>query len=63
MFGRRDAELNISHVFTFLAGAIAGAAVALLFAPTSGKKLQRQIRNVLEDQYENVQDAVERFKK
>ena len=38
----------------FAAGALVGAAVALLFAPTTGKKLQKQLKNVVEDQVENV---------
>lgn len=38
----------------FVAGAAIGATVALLFAPTTGKKLQKQLKNVVEDQVENV---------
>lgn len=42
-------------------GALAGAAIALLYAPTSGRKLQRQLKDALDDQVENVQDAVKKF--
>lgn len=42
------------YAITFFAGALTGAAVALLLAPMPGKKLQKQIRNAVEDQVENV---------
>jgi gas vesicle protein len=44
----------------FAVGAVAGAATALLLAPTTGKKLQKQIKNVVEDQYENVEKLVKK---
>jgi gas vesicle protein len=65
MFGRREPSFNVYSVLTFIIGALAGAAVALLYAPTTGRKLQRQIKealkDALEDQVENVQDAVKKF--
>jgi len=61
MFGRREPTFNIYSVLTFIIGALAGAAVALLYAPTSGRKLQRQLKDALDDQVENVQDAVKKF--
>ena len=42
----------------FLLGAATGAVAALLLAPTSGKKLQKQLRNVVEDQVDNVEKMV-----
>ena len=48
-------------MLTFFIGALAGAAIALLYAPSSGRKLQRQLKDVLDDQVENVQDAVKKF--
>jgi gas vesicle protein len=61
MFGRREPTFNIYSLLTFIIGALAGAAVALLYAPTTGRKLQRQLKDALDDQVENVQDAVKKF--
>ena len=61
MFGRREPTFNIYSLLTFIIGALAGAAIALLYAPTSGRKLQRQLKDALDDQVENVQDAVKKF--
>lgn len=44
-----------SFALTFAIGAVAGAAVALLYAPMTGKKLQRKVA----DAKEMVKDAVE----
>ncbi len=41
-----------------LLGGVIGAGVALLFAPMPGRKLQKQLKDVIEDQVENVQSAV-----
>jgi gas vesicle protein len=40
---------------TFVLGAVAGAAVALLYAPMTGRKMQRKVANATE----KVKDAVE----
>ena len=53
-------------LFTFVSGALAGAAVALLYAPMSGKRLQRKVADVAEqvaDKVEDLQDQVRRFTK
>lgn len=47
----------------FILGAVAGAAVALLYAPMSGRKLQKQLRDVIDDKVDNVQSAVRKFAK
>lgn len=47
----------------FVLGAVAGAAVALLYAPMSGRKLQKQLRDVIDDKVDNVQSAVRKFAK
>lgn len=44
----------------FLIGAAAGAVTAFLIAPMTGRKLQKQIRNVVEDQYDNVEKMVKK---
>jgi gas vesicle protein len=44
----------------FLIGAVAGAATALLLAPMTGRKLQKQLKNVVEDQVDNVEKLVKK---
>ncbi|MGZ5433233.1 MAG: YtxH domain-containing protein, partial [Thermoanaerobaculia bacterium] len=44
----------------FLVGSVIGATVALFFAPTTGRKLQKQFKSVLDDGVENVQSMVKR---
>jgi gas vesicle protein len=39
-------------------GAVAGAIIALLYAPTTGKKMQKKLANVTEDLLEKVEDQV-----
>ena len=53
-----------SYLFTFVLGAVTGAAVALWFAPMSGKRMQRKVadvtgkvRDVVEDSVDNVQST------
>jgi hypothetical protein len=50
---------------TFALGAIAGAAVALLYAPMTGKRMQKRVadvtgkvRDVVEDSVDNVQSVL-----
>ena len=50
---------------TFVAGAAVGAAVALLYAPMTGRKMQRRVadatgkvRDVVEDSVGNVQSVL-----
>jgi gas vesicle protein len=45
---------------SFVIGAAAGAVTALLLAPTTGKKMRRQLDNVVEDQLENVEKMVKK---
>lgn len=54
-----------SYAYTFVLGAVAGAAVALLYAPMTGKKMQRKVadvtgkvRDVVEDSVGNVQSVL-----
>jgi gas vesicle protein len=44
----------------FVIGAATGAITALLLAPTTGRKLQKQIRNVYEDQIDNVDKMIKK---
>lgn len=60
-------ESNITGLlFSFVAGALTGAAVALWFAPMTGKKLQKKVGNVADkvvDTYDDLQDRVRRLAK
>jgi uncharacterized membrane-anchored protein YhcB (DUF1043 family) len=44
----------------FVAGAATGVVAALLLAPMTGKKLQKQLKNVYEDQVDNVEKIVKK---
>lgn len=57
MFQRKNNQIAQSALF-FVLGAAAGAAVALLFAPTTGKKLQKQLKSVVDDQVENIEKVI-----
>lgn len=43
-------------------GGLIGGATALLFAPTTGKKLRRKISDRAEDLYEDTQEYLEKGK-
>lgn len=49
-----------SHVAAFLIGAIAGGVAALLYAPQSGKKTRKQIREYVGEEMEQAGEFVER---
>lgn len=55
MFEKKSKWGFAKYAITFIAGAAAGAAVALLYAPMTGKKMQKQVKDVLDDQVENVE--------
>jgi gas vesicle protein len=57
MFGRNKGHFGFYALFFFVGGII-GAAVALFFAPTNGKKFQKQVKEVIDEQVENIQTAV-----
>ncbi len=57
MFRRKENQFAKAALF-FAAGAAVGAAVALLFAPTTGKKLQKQLKSVVDDQVENFEKVI-----
>jgi len=63
MFKRKKENHVTSYSFTFAAGAVIGAAVALLLAPKPGKKLQKDVKEFAEDSAENIQKFVKNVKK
>ena len=58
MFGRKKKNLALQSTAFFAIGALAGAAVALLLAPTTGKKLQKQLKAAVDDQVDNIEKAI-----
>lgn len=51
-------------IFTFIGGALTGAALALLYAPMTGKKMQKKVADVADkvvDKVEDLQEQVRRF--
>jgi len=44
----------MKFVFSFIAGAAVGVTVGMLYAPKQGKKLQKELRNGIEDFTERV---------
>lgn len=45
---------------SFVIGAAAGAATALLLTPFTGKKMQKKVVNAFDDQFENVEKIVKK---
>jgi gas vesicle protein len=63
MFNKKSSFMSLS--LTFVLGAVAGAAVALLYAPMTGRKLQKKfadatekVLDVVEDSVDNVQNVL-----
>ena len=59
-----------SFALIFAAGTVAGAAVALLFAPMTGRKMQKKVADatervidVVEDSVDNVQNLLRKVAK
>ena len=46
--------------FAFVIGAVAGATTAFLLTPYTGKKMQKKVANVFEDQVDNVEKIVKK---
>lgn len=58
MFNRKP-KFSLTQLITGMAaGAASGAALALLFAPMTGRKLQKKIAGVTEDVVEKFEDGV-----
>ena len=58
----RDENTALVALFSFLAGGLIGAGVALLLAPQSGKKTRKQIRELAEDVKEQASEYAEKVK-
>lgn len=63
MFGRKKSPLP-GFLMTFGAGLITGAALALLYAPMPGKKMQKKVVDITDkviDKVEDLQESVRRL--
>ncbi|HSP33454.1 MAG TPA: YtxH domain-containing protein [Thermoanaerobaculia bacterium] len=60
MFGRKN-KFGF-YALWFVVGGIVGSALALLFAPMTGKKMQKQVKEVIDDQVDNIQTVVRKIK-
>lgn len=49
-------------VLSFVAGAVVGGSVALLFAPQSGERTRRQLKRMAEDVKEKTEDCYDEIK-
>lgn len=59
---KKDENTGLIALFSFLAGGLIGAGLALIFAPQSGKKTRKQIREFAEDVKEQAAGYAERLK-
>jgi gas vesicle protein len=50
----------LGYGFSFVLGAILGAALGLLFAPSSGDELRRNIKEQVDTQYAKVQEEFQK---
>ncbi len=55
MFDRKK-NSSLTFVWFFVSGAVTGAAVALLFAPMTGKKMQKRLTDATEKVMTRVED-------
>ena len=51
---------SMKYALSFLLGAVMGAAVALLFAPSSGEELRSNIKTQADTQYAKLQDEYQK---
>ena len=59
MFSRKQKFPYGKVAASFGIGALSGAVIALLYAPLTGKKMQKKLAGVTGDIMEKVEDAVE----
>ena len=57
MFSRKQKFPISKAAVVFGLGALTGAVVALLYAPLTGKKLQKKVADVTENLIDKVEDA------
>lgn len=62
MFGQKKTSIA-KFALTFTLGAIAGAAIALLYTPVTGKKFQKKVVDVTEKVIDKVDDLQQTVRK
>lgn len=55
-----NGENEMKYVMSFLIGAVLGAAVALLYAPSTGEELRANIKTQADTQYARLQDEYQK---
>ena len=55
MFGQKKTPF-VNYALVFALGAVAGAATALLYAPMTGRKMQRKVVNITDKVFDKVDD-------
>ena len=58
----READNGAAVLMSFLVGGIVGAGLALLFAPSSGKKMRGRIADMAEDVRDYTADYAKKLK-
>jgi len=61
MFGKKPTFTK--YAFTFLGGIVAGAVIGLLYAPVTGKKLQKKVAGVTEQVIDKVDELQQTVRK
>ncbi len=50
--------MKSENLFTFLGGALVGAALAILFAPDSGDETRKKIRDTFDKEYQGLKNKL-----
>lgn len=50
--------MKTDNLFSFLGGALIGAAFAILFAPESGDETRRKIKDTFDKEYQGLKDKI-----
>lgn len=54
--------MKADSLFTFLGGALVGAAIAILFAPESGDETRKKIKETIDKEYQGLKDKFNSLK-
>lgn len=50
--------MKSENLFTFLGGALVGAALAILFAPDSGEETRKKIKDTFDKEYQGLKNKL-----
>lgn len=54
--------MKADNLFSFLGGALIGAAAAILFAPESGEETHKKIKESIDKEYNELKEKIEKLK-